>query len=583
MKKIAVFLAVIAIATAGVGRIGAQTAEDAKFQKLVDGYLDGLWKFYPTASTVAGFAKYNDRLEDLAGGTIEKRHDSLDVINKDLVTKVDKTKLSPENQIAHGMFQEALDMEYLRFESLLPWEYNPLFYNDIILNSVRALLTKNGSPLEARVKSATERAKQLPGLIKKAKENLKTPAQIYTETAIAQMPGIIEFYRTEAPELVAASAAKAAFQAESAKVVAALEDYQRYLQSELLPKSTGNFRLGDAHTKLLRLMSQGAIPIQELVARAKADFNNIRREMLIVAASFHKIMYPDIDIEKLQKPEEELKDYIIQNVFNKVFADHAPKGEFVAKITESAAAVKEFIGQKQLFDLPPAELKIAAMPVGDRGVQWSRLVPPGAYEADGAYTFEIMPVPDAWDDAKATSFMEEHNDYFLDFLTIQKGFPGTFVPTFFTRKTGGLIPKLYPNQALLKGWPVYVEDILIYSGFKNYDLRTRLSQLKLMLKNVIDFTLELNIHEAGMTKEQAISYMTRRGFQTQAEAERKWNHILLNPGEAAMSYIGYQEILEMAQSVKAAKGAAFNQKEFIQKLLSFGAIPMREIKPRMAQ
>jgi uncharacterized protein (DUF885 family) len=157
------------------------------------------------------------------------------------------------------------------------------------------------------------------------------------------------------------------------------------------------------------------------------------------------------------------------------------------------------------------------------------------------------------------------------------------VPTFFTRKNGGLVPKLYPNQALLKGWPIYVEDLLIYSGYKNYDLRTRLSQLKLMLKNVIDFTLELNIHEAGMTKEQAISYMTRRGFQTAAEAERKWNHILLNPGEAAMSYIGYQEILELAASVKQAKGAAFNQKEFVQKLLSFGAIPMREIKTRMAQ
>ena len=583
MKKVALFLVVIAVALAGLGYLNAQSAEDAKFQKMLDGYLDGLWKFYPTASTLAGFTKYNDKLEDLSAGTIEKRHDSLDVFNKELVTKVDKSKLSPENQVVHAMLVDILDMEYIRFENLLPWEYNPLFYNEIFLNSVRSLLVKNGTPLETRIKSATERAKLLPGLIKKAKENLKTPAQIYTETALAQIPGIIDFYRTEAPGLVASATAKNGFQTEIGKVITALEDYQRYLQAELLPKSSGNFRLGEAHTKLLRLMSQGDIPIQELVARAKADFNNIRREMLIVAASFHKIMYPDIDIEKLQKTDEELKDYIIQNVFNKVFADHAAKGDFVAKIAESAAAVKAFIAQKQIFDLPDAELKISAMPAGDRGVQWSRLVPPGAYEPDGTYAFEIMPVPDAWPDAQSNSFMEEYNDYYLDFLTIQKAFPGTFVPMFFTRKNAALLPKLYPSQALLKGWPVYVEDLLIYSGFKNYDLRTRLSQLKLMLKNVIDFTLELNIHEAGMTKEQAISYMTRRGFQTQAEAERKWNHILLNPGEAAMSYIGYQEILELASNAKKLKGAAFNQKEFVQKLLSFGAIPLREIKLRMAQ
>ncbi len=66
-----------------------------------------------------------------------------------------------------------------------------------------------------------------------------------------------------------------------------------------------------------------------------------------------------------------------------------------------------------------------------------------------------------------------------------------------------------------------------------------------MLKTVIDFQLELNIHQGGMTKEQAINYMIRTGFQTEIEAERKWNQILLNPGDAALTYIGYQEILDM--------------------------------------
>ena len=35
-----------------------------------------------------------------------------------------------------------------------------------------------------------------------------------------------------------------------------------------------------------------------------------------------------------------------------------------------------------------------------------------------------------------------------------------------------------------------------------------------MLKTVIDFQLELNIHQGGMTKEQAVNYMVRMGFQT---------------------------------------------------------------------
>ncbi len=586
MKKLVLSVLILAVAALGLGQLYAQTPEDAKLQKMIDAYLDGMWKFFPTSATLAGNPKYNDRLEDFGSGLIEKRTDALDAFNQELVAKVDKSKLSPESQVLHSMMVDALDLEFVRFENLLPWEYNPLFYNEILLQSVRGLLIKDGAPLDARVKSATERAKLLPGLIKKAKENLKTPAQIYTETALRQMPAIIEFYRTEAPALAAAAVAKNGFQAETAKVVAALEDYQRFLQNELLPKSTGNFRLGaDTHLRLLRMSSQGNVPIDELVARANADVKNIRREMFLVCIPFYKIMYPGINLEQLttQRNEEEVKNIVIKGVLDKIKVDHAGRDEFVAKIAASAANVKAFLDQAKLIDLPDAELAVVPMPAALAGPSWIRLTAPGAYEANGGYAVQVMPIPADWTNEQATSFLEEQNEFALDFLTVQKVFPGTFVPTFFARKDASVVKKLFANQALLKGWPAYIEEMLINSGFGNYDLRLRLNQLKLMLKTVLDFQLELNIHQGGMTKEQAVNYMVRMGFQTDAEAARKWDTILLNPGDAALTYIGYQEILDLEKEAKKLKGDAFTQKEFAQRLLGFGAIPLRELRVKLAQ
>jgi len=125
--------------------------------------------------------------------------------------------------------------------------------------------------------------------------------------------------------------------------------------------------------------------------------------------------------------------------------------------------------------------------------------------------------------------------------------------------------------------------MLVFGGFGNFDLRQRLNQIKSQLKIVMDFQMELNIHQAGMTKEQAISYMTKRGFQTPAEAESKWNRILLSPCEAAYPYIGIQEIRDMEKDYKKLKGEAFSQKEFLQRLLSYGAMPIRHLKARLAQ
>ena len=586
MRKITAYLLVFVLAVIGLGRLYAQSPEDAKLQKMIDTYFDGMWRFYPTAATLAGYTKYNDKLEDLGSGSIEKRHEALDAFNQELVAKVDRSKLSLEFQSIHTMMVDAVDLEFIKFENLLPWEYNPLFYNDLFLNSIRSLLVKNATPLDARVKSATERAKLLPGLIKKAKENLKTPAQIYTETAIKQIPAIIDFYRTEVPTLVAAAAARNGFQTEVGKVIAALEDYQTFLKNELLPKSTGNFRLGaDTHLRTLRMLSQGNIPMEELVARANADVKNIRREMFLVCIPFYKVMYPNINLEQLttQRGEEEVRNIVIKGVLDKIKGEHADKKDFVNRIAASAANIKGFLAQSKLFEVPTADLVVEAMSPASAGAVWMRLVAPGAYESDGTYTLQVMPVPADWTDDQAKAFMEEHNNYYLDFLTVQKVFPGSFVPVFFTRKDPSIVKRLFANQALLRGWPVYTEEMFIYAGYGNYDLRLRLHQLKLQLKTVLDFQLELNIHQGGMTKEQAINYMVRTGFQSDIEAEKRWNQILLSPTDSALPYIGYQEIQDLEKDYKKLKGDAFTQAEFLQRLTGSGALPLRELKTRLAQ
>jgi len=587
MKKSIGIVMLLAFVLLGLAPLAAQqSAEDAKFQKFLDAYLDDYWKTNPTAGTLAGFTKYNDKLEDPSENAVEKRRNALEGFNQNFVTKVDRTKLSPENQTLIAMVVDALDVEFVRYENLLPWEYNPLYYNDILFESIHSLLAGDASPLDARVKAATERAKLIPALVKKAKDNLKTPPQLFTEVAIKQMPAIIAYYKTEAPNLVASAAAKNGFLTELGKATAALEDYQSYLQGTLLPKSTGNFRIGpDAHLRLLRMTAQGNIPVEELIARAKADYNNTRRDMFLVCIPFHRILYPELNIEEMSTKmnEEQLRNTVIKGVFDKIKTGHATKDGFVAAVAASQAKLQAFAAQSKLFSVPEAELKVEAMPEARRGVVMTRLVAPGAYAANGGYAVQVSPIPTDWTEAQATSLLEAYNDFSIDFLTLQDVFPGTFVPTFFTRKNAPVGQKILANQALLKGWPAYTAEALIEAGYGNYDLRLRLNQLKLQLKTVMDFQADINVHQGSMTKDQFMRYMTIQGFLTDQEAELNWNHILLNPGDASLTYMGYQEILEMDKEYRKLKGTAYDQKEFLQKIISFGAIPLRDLRTRVVQ
>ena len=182
MKKTIIPLAIflIILSTTGLS-LSQNNKEDSKFQKTLESYLDELWKFYPTAATLAGFHAYDDKLEDFSEKNLEKRMETLDTFNQEFVAKVDVTQLNPEARIDHEIMRDALDMEVLRNENLLPWEYNPIFYNEIFMDCIQSLFAKEFAPLEERAKNAVERLKDLPKFIKQAKESLKTPPQLHTE------------------------------------------------------------------------------------------------------------------------------------------------------------------------------------------------------------------------------------------------------------------------------------------------------------------------------------------------------------------------------------------------------------------
>jgi len=580
MKKTATVLAVLAVFACATGALLAQSAEDAKFKKFQETFWDAYFKFYPTAGTIQGYTKYNDKLEDPSEGALDKFNEVLDGFNQELVTKIDKTKLSADNQIDHELMLDFLDLEFLKLQYTLPWQDNPLLYNDLFVQSLRSLLVKNGG---AGATAAAARAKLLPGLVKRAKDSLKNPPREYTQAAIDQMPAILDLYRVDIPKL---SGGAAGLQADVVKAVAALEDYERFLKGELLARSTGNFRMPDPHLRTLRRTTQGNLPIlEEVVQRSLADFNNIRREMFLVCIPFYKIMYPHIDIEQLgrTKGEEATRNTVIQGVLDKIKDDHVGRDEFVNRISTGVANIKAFVQQKGLLDLPAETLAVEPMPAYCSPGQWTSLMGPGAFEAAGPYTLFVKPIPAAWSAEDATSFLEEHNNYYMDFMTIQKIFPGVFVPTAQARKDPSIIKRMAPNQGLLKGWPIFLEEMFMENGYGNYDLRMRLNQLKIMLKTVIDFQMDINIHEGTWTKEKALEYMTVRGFMTKAEAERRWNQLVLNPGAGSQPYIGYQEILDMEKDYQKLKGEAFSPKEFLQKLLSYGALPLRTLKIKMAQ
>jgi uncharacterized protein (DUF885 family) len=583
-KRLAVPIILGAFILIGFGVLHShQSAEDAKFAKLVDNYLDEYWKMFPSAGSMAGFAKYDAKLEDFSESNIEKHLANVDKISAEVVNKIARDKLSPVVQLDLDLFRNLIDLGQYRLEKIAPQQLNPIFYNDVILNSLRSLLT-GAAPLDTRLKNAAERMKALPGFLKQAKENLTTPPKEYTDEAIRQFAGILDFYKTEAPKQMESAAAdvKTKFQAEWTKAVAALDDYQKFLQGDLLAKSTGSFRMGEAHQRLLQLTTLGNIPLNDLVARAQADYKNIRREMLKISAQFYKIMDPKFNVETVQNvTEDQLTNNIVPHVLDRIKTEQPAKAEVMDRIKAAVSEIQAFIEKTKIIELPSDAIVLETMPALQRNQLLVSLLTSNPYEQGGVYKVYLNPIAETLEGDQAQGFLDEYNNYFLKMWTLVNIFPGPFVPTVSTRKNSSLMQKFIPNEGLNRGWPVYAADLFIPAGFGNYDLKLLLNHLKLQMRPSIDFLIEAQVQEGNWTKEQAIRLMTGTGFRTAVEAERTWNTIVLHPLQSMYAYIGYQEILDIEVEYKKAKGDAFSKKEFMQKLLSFGSLSFRELRTKV--
>jgi len=587
MRKIFTVLFILAFSLTSAGMLLSQdNKEDAKFKKAVKEYLDTLWNFYPTQATLEGFHEYDDKLEDFSSRNVTKQYEKLDELNKSFIVEIDKEKLSPEVKIDHAMIVDGLALELLQHESLVPWEYDPLFYNKILYNCVRSLMTGDFGTPEDRAKNAVKRLNEIPGFLKGATKNLKTPPKISTETALKQFPAIMDFYQNEMPQLIqeAPDSQKSDLQKKLDDVISALNEYQSYLSNQLLPESTGNFRLLTAHVKMARMSFQNLTPLQQIGEQAKVEINNIRREMALVCISFYKIMDPKFNVENPPSnlTEEQVRNVIISHVLDKLRTFHPTKEDFIETLKDSKQEVKKFIQEKELLNtLPEVELNIEEMPEIYHTGNRFRLVRPSLYDDSNQYTLQIAPFDEDLSEEVIQAILEEYNNFIIPFYTARNIYPGTFVPTCLSLENPSLAQKLYPNRALTHGWPLFVEEMMALSGIGNYDLRYRLLQLKMKLKAAIDFILDLQIHEGGMTKEQAINYMTRMGFLSETEAEKNWERIVLMPLEAAYAYVGYQALLDMEEEYKKIKGDAFSRKEFLDKVLSYGPIPLRLLRERI--
>jgi uncharacterized protein (DUF885 family) len=550
------------------------TPDDDRFQRLATDYIEQHLQTHPEDATELGDHRFDDRLTDYSPETRAKELADAKAFREKLNAFGPDAKLSGPNGVDLRILKESVDYQIFDLEELKEADWNPLVYNQSLANSLYLLVAREFASPEKRVPNLRKRMEGIPAVIAQAKANLKHSPRIHTETAIEQMQGAVSFVRDGlSPLLDRTLQMKKDLAPLQEKTALALEDYKKWLQSDLLPRSDGDFRLGmEKFRKKLRFALASNLSVEEIMKRAQADLAATQTAIYETALPLYKKYYPKADQATLND-----KRKVTIGVLDKLAEQHPDDDTIVGFAQKIVGEATDFVRKHDLVSVPDKPLKVIVMPEFKRGQGIAYCDSPGPLEQNGETFFACEPTPKDWPEERKKSFYREYNDFMVRDLTVHEAMPGHYLQLAHANefRAPTLVRAIFRSGTFIEGWAVYTEQMMAEAGYGEQEVK--MQQLKMRLRVIVNAMIDQGIHTANMSEQDALNLMMKEGFQQEGEAVAKWKRARLSSTQLSTYFVGVTEHLDLRERAKTKAGTAFDLKKYNNSVLSFGSPPAKYV------
>lgn len=543
----------------------AESSADQAFFVLANDYIDHVYfPSNPTIATQMGVHAYDGELESYSKAGMQKDIALLKQYEKRF-SQIQPAELSRQAEGDYELVLNQIRSKLLTLEVIKPWENNPDYYSSGITNSAFVILARKYAAPEKRIEYLIEREKLMLGVLADARANLKNPPKISTEIALEQLPGIIHFFENDIPAGFVGIKDKKlqlAFQTSNAKVIAALREYQVWLQHHLLVHSQGDFRLGEATFRKLLLYNEMIdLPLDKLIAINKADIEHNQAEFLRLAAE----MYPG-------KSKDEVLAILGSN--------HPDPKNLLTAFSDTFDYLIRFIKEKHIITIPSDVRPIMEeTPPFLRAITFASMDIPGPFEKVGkeAYFNVTLPAKE-WPKQRTENYMRAFSYPLVSDIAVHEAYPGHYVQFLWIQNIQDPVRRVFGSSSNAEGWAHYAEQMMLDEGYGGTDAKKlRLGQLIEALLRNARFVVGIQMHRGQMSFDEAIKFFVEEGYQSQeaglVETKR---------GTADPLYLYYTlgklEILKLRHDVEIKEGKNFNLQKFHDDFMKQGFPPIKIVR-----
>ena len=522
-------------------------AKARQFEQLVHAYYERYLATHPEDATQLGDHRFDRLAADVsAAGVAADRA----VYRRTLAAlqAFPPESLPPDDAVDRQILEVDLRSRLFNIETLKTWQWQVTDYAPT--QGVYLLLARDFAPLKDRLAAANARLMAIPTILKAARANLKNPPRVFTETAIAQNKGAISFVQDDLEDFLKQEPSmKPVLAASRAHAIAALKDYGVWLEKDLLPRSTGDFRLGrENFDQRLKFSLDSDLSADEILRRAQAELLATQKAMEDTALPLYRQYFPD------KSPDGLDGHALVRAVLDKIAETHPDNATIVAEARGDLAAATDFVRAHKLVTVPDTPINVIVMPEFQRGPAVAFCDWAGPLEKNGATFYAISPTPADWSPQRVASQFREYNNAMLRDLTAHEAMPGHYLQGAHANAvhTPTLVRAMGYSGTFVEGWAVYAEQFMADAGWGGPE--TKMAQLKMRLRVAVNAILDQKIHAGDMSEQDAMKLMMDAGYQEEGEAAGKWRRAEMSAGQLSTYFVGVQEMNALARDMQGKLG-----------------------------
>lgn len=559
----------------------AALADDAGFnQAFGDDWLAQYWQFNPDYAVAVGYYAVAGELPAPTAAQRQRYRDWLGMQIKELAAIAPQT-LSPAVRADRAMLQTQLESEAWTLDVLKSWQWNPSLYN--VAEPIALLLTTPYADEADRLRSVRQRLAQVPAYYAAAKLAIHNPTREHTQLAIQQNQGALDVLGAALDRQLAGSkldtAERKAFSDVLLPARAAVSDYIDWLQQlEQRQEKAGtarSFRLGEAlYEQKFAYDIQSGSTAKALYQRAVQEKDALHARMATLADQLWPKYFPDS-----APPADRVEK--IGTLIAKLSERHVSRDGFVDEVRRQIPLLEAFVRKHDLVSQDATRpLEVRITPPYMRGFSIASINAPGPYDPTAKTYYNVSPLDD-YTPEQAESFLREYNHWQLQILNIHEAVPGHYVQLLHANKSPGRIKTLFGNGAMVEGWAVYAEKMMLEAGWGDHAPEIELIHDKWLLRVTTNTILDYGIHVLNWNEQQVLDLIRNEAFQSETEARGKWRRATLSQVQLTSYFAGYSAIYDYRARLKEKLGKRFDLKRFHEAFLSYGNAPVAVIESLM--